>query len=406
MRSGGLGGVRAESGGVPIITHLADAACTRFRQRLHRAPSFVAAAPGRVNVIGEHTDYNGGFVLPMAIDRYVVIAAARRDDGRVRVYSALTGEETEWRAGEASENELPWARYVRGVLEFGVGAGLEPGGFDAVIESNLPPGAGLSSSAALEVATATLAEALSGCVLPPIEKALLCQHAEHEYAGVPCGIMDQAVSVMGRDGHLMLLDCRSLETKHIPIENPALAFLVSNTKVRHDLADGEYAQRRRDCEIAAQALGVVALRNATSGDLERLSDPELAIAKRRARHVIGENARTLDAVAALERGDCSATGALMYASHESLRDDYEVSCAELDLIVEIAREIGAAGGVHGCRMTGAGFGGSTLSLIETARAPEIIETICERYHKATGIEPEQFITRPVDGGRILSHGED
>lgn len=384
---------------------LADTAAARFTEQFGRPPENSAAAPGRVNVIGEHTDYNGGFVLPMAIDRHVVIAAARSSNKTVRVWSGLSGETVSFHPGEGGGEDPAWLRYVRGVVELSTEAGLKTGGFDTVVESNLPPGAGLSSSAALEVATATIVEALSGVTLDPFDKARLCQRAEHEYAGVPCGIMDQAVSVMGRCGNLMLLDCRSLEAKHIPVENPALAFLVSNTRVKHDLADGEYALRRRDCESAAHELGVSSLRDAVTGDLERLGSAELAIAKRRARHVIGENARTLDTAAALERGDYAATGALMYASHESLRDDYEVSCAELDIIVEIAREIGAAGGVHGCRMTGAGFGGSTISLIDAARAPEIIETIRDRYHKATGIEPEQFVTRPADGGRILSQGE-
>jgi len=381
------------------LSRVAHAARLRFRGKFHRKPTVIAAAPGRVNVIGEHTDYNDGFVLPMAIERHIVIAAVRSENPKVRMFSAQSGEEAILRIGMNREEVPRWARYVLGVLELSRQAGLVAGGFDAVIDSSLPPGAGLSSSAALEAATLGLIEALSGKGLGPLEKARLCQRAEHEYAGVPCGLMDQAASIMAKRDHLMLLDCRSLDVRQIPFRDPGVGFLVANSKVKHQLGDGEYARRREECRAAAKLLGVASLRDATMDSVRGAG-----LILRRARHVITENARTIDLAAAVERGDFAAAGALMNESHVSLRDDYEVSCAELDLLAEISWKIGIRGGVYGCRMTGAGFGGSTVSLIDLKKAGEIMESVRVSYREIFGIEPDQFVARPA-GGAALVRGD-
>jgi galactokinase len=273
-----------------------------------------------------------------------------------------------------------------------------------VIESSVPYGGGLSSSASLEVATATLMEAMSGTTLGLAEKALLCQKAEHEYAGVPCGIMDQFASVMGQEGHVMLLDCRSQQLEQVPFSNPAVAVLIINTNVKHELSGGEYAERRGQCESAARKLGVASLRDATLAQLESRRDLLEPIEFRRARHAISEIERTAEAAQALKAGDWPRVGRLMYASHDSLRDDYEVSCQELDLLVEAAREIGPRGGVIGSRMTGGGFGGCTVSLVETARVDEVARRIAQSYRARTDIEPSVLTSRPARGAHIVCAG--
>jgi galactokinase len=366
----------------------------------------MAAAPGRVNVIGEHTDYNDGFVLPMAIERYTVIAAAPSAGAAPRVQLRSTGTEGEPVVIDLSKPMQPfakgaWANYPAGVLAGFLARGITPGGFDALIHSTVPLGSGLSSSAALEVATATLLEAMTGRTLDPVEKALLCQHAEHEYAGVPCGIMDQFISVMGRKDHLLLLDCRSRRTELVPMSDPSVALLVTNTNVKHELGSGEYAKRRAECEAAAKALGVSSLRDATGAALEQAKDRMEDVVFRRARHIIGEIGRTTQAAQAIRDSRWAEVGRLMYASHESLRDDYEVSCAELDAVVEIARDIGPKGGVHGCRMTGGGFGGCTVALVRTDAVAAITKRISGDYQRKTGIEAALFVSRPATGATVL-----
>ncbi len=295
-----------------------------------------------------------------------------------------------------------WSNYIAGVIAGFAARNAVPNGFQAVIESAVPVGGGLSSSAAIEVATATLLEAMTGRALDPVEKALLCQQAEHEYAGVPCGIMDQFASVMCRPDHLMLLDCRSQQIEHIPFTNPGITVLIINTNVKHELSGGEYAERRAQCESAAQKLGVNSLRDATPNQLEsqrnRLSDAEY----RRARHAITEIARTIDAAAAIKSSDWPRVGESMYASHQSLRNDYEVSCRELDLLVHLARNIGTAGGVIGSRMTGGGFGGCTVSLVETAKVDQIAQEVAQSYRVETGIEPSILTSRPARGAHVIS----
>ena len=270
-----------------------------------------------------------------------------------------------------------------------------------MIHSTVPLGGGLSSSAALEVATATLLEAMTGRTLEPVEKALLCQKAEHDYAGVPCGIMDQFISVLGRQDHLLLLDCRSRRTELVPMSDPSVALLVVNTNVKHELGSGQYAARRAQCETAAKVLGVPSLRDATAAALEKAKTRMDEVVCRRARHVIGEIERTTQAAREIRASNWSAAGQLMYASHNSLRDDYEVSCAELDAVVEIARGIGATGGVHGCRMTGGGFGGCAVALVATDAVDSIAGKIRESYKGKTGIEAALFVSRPAAGATVL-----
>jgi galactokinase len=267
----------------------------------------------------------------------------------------------------------------------------------------VPLGGGLSSSAALEVCTATLLEAVTGKTIDPVEKALLCQQAEHEFAGVPCGIMDQFISVMGRENHLLLLDCRSRQTELVPMNDPSVALLIVNTNVKHELGSGEYAKRRAQCETAAKILGVPSLRDADPDALESAKNKMDDVVYRRARHVIGEIERTVHAAEGIRASNWPTVGQLMYASHASLRDDYEVSCAELDAVVEIAEGIGIKGGVYGCRMTGGGFGGCAVALVETETVEAISKKIATDYKRKTGIEATIFSSRPAAGATIVKN---
>ena len=344
------------------VAELSQRAAAMFEERFGRAASIVVAAPGRVNLIGEHTDYNDGFVLPMAIERYTVLAGDLCPESRslrtARIYSALMDEEqTICLAGEHSPPLPMWARYVRGVFDAMAEHGVVPPVFDAVIDSTVPLGGGLSSSAALEVATATLLEELADLRLAPETKALACQQAEHLGAGMPCGIMDQFSSVLCEAGHLMLLDCRNQATRMVPMTDPTVTVLIINSNVKHELTGGEYAERRRQCEAAAKILQKSSLREATLEDLERNRANLDDVHFRRAWHVISEIARTTQAADALAAGNWTEVGAPMYGSHDSLRDDYEVSCVELDALVEEAHRLGSEAGVIGSRMTGGGLWG-------------------------------------------------
>ena len=380
-----------------------------FRTRFGRDPQVVVAAPGRVNIIGEHTDYNGGFVLPMAIERYVVIAAAvspelknKEGQSSASVYSANKQEAADLRiSGPIAPGAVTWSSYVQGAVAGCVARGMNPPPFQAVIRSNVPLGGGLSSSAALEVATATLMEALVGRSIAPVQKALLCQEAEHKFAGVPCGIMDQFSSVLCTKDHLMLLDCRSQQVEFVPFSDPDVTVLITNSNVKHELTGGEYAQRRAQCEAAAKILGVQTLRDVTAQQLESARNRLDDVQYRRARHVVGEIDRTVKAARAISASRWDEVGQLMYASHESLRADYEVSCDELDLLVNLAKEIGKQGGVIGSRMTGGGFGGCTVSLVKTDSAGAVAKMLSERYQAKTGIEPTPFVSRPAQGAVIL-----
>jgi len=387
------------------LAQLANQTATEFTKLYRRDPHWVVAAPGRVNLIGEHTDYNDGYVFPMAIERYTVIAAAPavKDTNCVRLKSTSVASS---HTLDLSKPLTPfpkgtWANYSTGVIAGFIARGLKPIGFDALVNSTVPLGGGLSSSAALEVATATLLELVTGTKLDPVEKALLCQKAEHDYAGMPCGIMDQFISVMAKENHVMLLDCRSRTPELVPMTDPAVTVLIINTNVKHELTGSEYPTRRKQCETAAKALGLPSLRDATANMLERAKSRLDDVVYRRARHVIGEIDRTVRAAAAVRASDWVEMGRLMYASHYSLRDDYEVSCDELDLVVEIAEDIGLKGGVYGCRMTGGGFGGCCVALVQTDKVEAISTQIANDYMQTTGIEPALFVSRPAPGATVI-----
>ncbi len=389
------------------LTLLGKQTADDFQKQYRRAPKYLVAAPGRVNLIGEHTDYNGGFVLPMAIERYVVIAADKLSvntgNAAAKVYSANMEQSADVHVtGPIERGPVCWSSYVQGVIAGFVDRGFCVPPFEAIIRSTVPLGGGLSSSAALEVATATLLESMLHHALDPVQKALLCQEAEHKFAGVPCGIMDQFSSTLCTADHLMLLDCRSQEAGLVPMEDPEIAVLIANSNVKHELTGGGYAKRRSQCEETAAILGIETLRDATMEQLETSRDRLDDVHFRRARHVIGEIDRTVKAAEAIRAGRWDEMGRLMYASHHSLRDDYEVSCDELDILVRLAEEIGPAGGVIGSRMTGGGFGGCTVSLVKTSAASAIAELLHERYQKRTGIEPTIFTSRPAQGACTLS----
>lgn len=374
-----------------------------FLKAFGQPPRWIASAPGRVNLIGEHTDYNDGFVLPMAIEYRTAVAADVTNDKTVTLHSATTGESATFKIEkDMKPGEPHWANYVKGVIAGFVRLGVPLKGIAAVIDSDVPLGSGLSSSAALEVATATLLEAMSGKPIDPVQKALLCQQAEHEFAGVPCGIMDQFISTMGQQNHLLLIDCRTQKGELVPFSDPSLEVLIINTNVRHSLADGEYGKRRAQCEAAAKALNVRALRDATLADLNGVKKDLDPIVYRRARHVISENDRTTEAANCLRSGQLEQLGKLMYASHASLRDDYEVSCEELDLVVELAKKIGPDGGVIGCRMTGGGFGGCAVALVKAEHAKAIGNQIRESYLAKTKNHATVFLSRAGAGASVMA----
>ncbi len=377
-----------------------DAVAAAFAARFGVPPSGIARAPGRVNLIGEHTDYNDGLVLPAAIDRHVRIAARPTPGGVIRVVASLYGEAAEFPAADPGRPVLPpWARYLQGVAVQMAGRGIRLRGLDALIAADLPAGAGLSSSAALEVAGALVLEHASGHPLPPRERALLCRAAEVEFVGVPCGIMDQFAATLCRRGHALFVDCRSLETHHIPLPRD-LALAVCDTGVPRSLAASAYARRRQECDAAVQALRqaglpVRSLRDLTTDDLpavERLADP----LRRRARHVVTENARVVETARLLEGGQVQGLREVFQASHRSLRDDYEVSCPELDAMAEAALD---APGCLAARMTGAGFGGAVVAVVQRSEGEAFLAAVLDGYRRRTGREGSAFLTEAAEGAQ-------
>ncbi len=356
-------------------------------------PQIIAEAPGRVNLIGEHTEYNGGFVLPVAIDRTVAVAIAPREDTRVRAHSIDLDQRDDFSLDAARRHPMGgWRNYVRGVLWALLDSQLPLSGVDLSISGDVPQGAGLSSSAALELALAGAICAASGIELPPRDLALICQRAEHMYAGVQCGIMDQFAAALGREGCALFIDCQSLETETVPLPND-IAIVVIDSKVPRELVATPYNQRRDECAEAARVLGLSSLRSADESQIESLPDD----LRHRARHVITENARVLAAKAALSDGDCAALSRLFAESHASLRDDFEASTPEIDLLVELAN---AATGAIGARLTGGGFGGCTVNLVEASQAQGFGETIVSQYRQRTGLDGEAYVCRAVDGMQV------
>lgn len=356
-------------------------------------------APGRVNLIGEHTDYNDGFVMPAALGFYTTIAAGARHDRRVRIHSIDFDEVAEF----ALDDLVPaatrhWTDYVRGVAAVLMATGSPLRGANLVIKGDVPIGAGLSSSAAVEVAAAFALLAVAGIALDRREIAAVCQRAEHEYAGTKCGIMDQFISCFGQANHALLLDCRSLEYKPLAIDS-RVRIVVCNSMFKHELVGGEYNLRRADCEAGVEILrrflpDIRALRDVSLSQLNEFGVGMPHRIHRRCRHVVSENARTVEGALALEAGDLVRFGALMGESHASLRDDYEVSSSELDLLVELAR---GRRGVFGSRMTGGGFGGCTVNLVQEDAVDLFQGELSRRYQVATGIRPEVYVCTAADG---------
>ncbi len=356
---------------------------------------FAVRAPGRVNLIGEHTDYNDGFVLPMAIDRHVTMLCRARPDATVRIHSVAESQTAEFNISQTIAKGPPrWSLYAKGVAEALRVKGLVKRGMDAVLQSTVPIGGGLSSSAAFEVATGLALLKANDAVLPPKDLALECQWAEHHYPGMPSGIMDQFICALGRAGHAMLLDCRDYSTKFLPLDDPALRIVIANSNVKHELVQGEYTARRRQCEAAVAALkkkfpNVKMLRDVTVGMLEdcRLGmDPTVF---KRAHHVITENQRTQEFAAALERRDYAACGQFMYGSHASLRDEYGVSCPELDTLVDLSKPVP---GVFGARMTGGGFGGCIVVLAMESAVGALEKVLTTEYPRLYKKNPTIFAT--------------
>ncbi|MDP0492227.1 MAG: galactokinase [Verrucomicrobiota bacterium JB023] len=383
------------------LSDLAADAQAQLKHHYGKDATFVAAAPGRVNLIGEHIDYCDGFVLPLAIERYIVIAAVPNGTSQVRARSGDADEAVIDLSEKMAINDLKWSNYLRGVIDGFQKRGHVIPGFDAIVVSSVPTGGGLSSSAALECAMATLLEAIVDTTLDTKEKALLAQKAEHEFANVPCGIMDQFASAFGKKDHLVLIDCQSAEPELVPFSNPDLEIIVANTCVSHDLSDGGYAARRQDTEDGLAAIGKESWRACTMDDVLAAKDKMNERVFRRSRHVVSEIARTVQAAEDFKKDEYADIGRLMKESHDSLRDDFEVSCPELDLMVKIAEDLGLEGGVLGARMTGGGFGGSTVTLCRKDQALSIATALHERYLAETGITPQIFATRPARGAHIL-----
>lgn len=383
----------------------ARSAIAAFEACFGQSPAVVARAPGRVNLIGEHTDYTGGYVLPMAIDREIALAGRPRADRLVRACAMDFEDMVEFALDTARLDAVqrdpahPWSDYLRGVYAALQAAGWPVVGADVAIAGDVPRGAGLSSSAALEVATVMFAQATGGFELPAVEAVRLARTAENEFVGVACGVMDQFVARLARQGTALLIDTESLEYRHIPLP-PGAAFVVTDTGVRRQLVSSEYNRRRAECEAALAAArrhlrGAWRLpRQLSRGDLAALEGAMPAVQLRRLRHLVEENARVLEAVQALRQGRLAAFGELMNASHESLRTLFEVSSPELDAAVSVARRVP---GVLGARMTGAGFGGCTVTLVDAQAVPRLVVALKREYPPRTGKVPQVLVVQASDG---------
>ena len=380
------------------LDHRLSAIQSIFGQLYGTTPRFFRA-PGRVNLIGEHTDYNDGFVMPAALEFCTIAAASPRGDRKLKVFSESFQEPAEFDLDAIEPKPMGhWSDYVRGVAGVLQSKGHTLRGINLMLSSDVPVGAGLSSSAALEVSVAAALLGISGIEMPLTEVALVCQKAEHVYSGTMCGIMDQYISCLGKAGHALLIDCRSLENELQPLDEN-VELVICNTNVKHELANGEYNLRRESCHKAVAILqqklpGMKALRDIPLAELE-VSRPLFdELTYRRARHVVSENERVMAAATALKTGDLEEFGRLMYASHKSLSEDYEVSCEELDLLVKLATD---KPGVYGSRMTGGGFGGCTVSLVAFDQAESFAATMAAEYEKACGRKASVYICNTGDG---------
>jgi galactokinase len=368
-----------------------------FRQVYGQEPH-ISRAPGRVNLIGEHTDYNEGFVMPAAIDFYTSVAIAPRSDTKVNIRSQSFDDALSFDLNDGFRPQHNWSDYVIGVIDQIKRAGECLHGADILVHGEVPIGAGLSSSAAIEVAVAFALLNAKHVSIDRKKLALLCQRAENEFVGMRCGIMDQFISCNGRRDHALMLDCRSLEFKLLPLA-PTTRMVICNTMVKHQHASGEYNQRRADCEEGVQILreslpSIRSLRDVSPEQLEQHREKLPPVIYRRCRHVVTENARVERAAEMLQANNLQTFGELMGESHRSLRDDYEVSSRELDTMVEIA---GKQPGVYGARMTGGGFGGCTINLVASEHAEAFRKHITAKYEAATGLKPDVYITTAADG---------
>jgi len=383
-----------------------------FREKYGINPSIAAAAPGRVNLIGEHTDYTGGFVLPVAIDREIVIAVVEDGGDTVGGYSIDFGEEASCMTGSYDPNHPSvWFRYIMGVLSELEKTGSAVKGFRFAVGGNVPIGSSLSSSAALEMSVLTAMEGLMGCRMKDVDAALLCQRAENKFVGMNCGIMDQYISRTGRRDHAILIDCTDLSNRAVPLNTPGYSWLVIDSKKRRGLVDSEYNRRRSECEeglrcaqLVLSGRAIQGIRDITVSDLDILSSSCEETIFRRVKHIVTENDRVLQTVRALEAGDIDAIGNHLYASHKSLRDDFEVSCGELDMIVGILSGID---GVAGARLTGAGFGGCVIALVQDESIAAVRSALEEQYNPASlpdGTRADIWPVRVSDGARLIVGG--
>jgi len=380
-----------------------EAVFAAFRKVAGHEPEAAAFAPGRVNLIGEHTDYNEGFVLPAAVDRGVAVAGGRIPGETFILHAVDLSERCTFPRGAPERDpEHSWADYFKGVVWALSNRRIDVPTCEVAITGDIPQGAGLSSSAAYEVATALLLSKLGGFELPSLEIAKLAREAENGFVGVACGIMDQMASTFGEQGRALLLDCRSLA--HETVEMPTgLKIVVVNSGIRHALASSEYNKRRAECEEGVRILaslrpGVRSLRDVGPDDEARFFEMLSPVVRKRCRHVVSENARVVEAVSAMRSGDLARLRTLTAASHASLRDDYEVSCPELDILVELALALPSC---HGARLTGAGFGGSTVNLVDAAAVASFSEAVAAGYRNRTGRAAEIYVFEPSSGARIL-----
>jgi galactokinase len=375
-----------------------------FRTRFDGPAEIIVRAPGRVELIGNHTDYNDGFVLPMAIDRQCLVLARRRTDRKVRVYSELFRETAEFDMDpDLRPGQPAWANYGKGVMALLLKAGKKPTGLDIALTCDVPSGGGLSSSAAIEVAYAKAFLAASGETFDPVELALLCQQAEHTYAGAPCGIMDQFICVLGKAGHALLLDCRTRKYELVPVPFQHASILIADTKVKHDLGQSGYPLRRKQCFEVVDVLkkdlpNVTHLRDIDLKTLDGYRSRLDEIHYKRARHILTENERVMTMAEGFRTNDLALAGRMMSASHASSRDDYDVSCEELDFMV---REVGGYTGVYGARMSGGGFGGCMVALVENRHAPDIQKKLSDAYNRKYGTVPAIFFTGAAAGAEVL-----
>jgi len=380
-----------------------DELIVKFEEIYKEKPEMHVSAPGRINLIGEHTDYNEGFVLPAAIDRKVEITAKKRSDHQVTVHAIKFNEDASFQLDNIQfDNTRTWSNYERGVADILQKEGYELTGVDMVIGGDIPLEAGLSSSAAVEVASIVMFNGMNNLSIPEIELIKMAQKAENEFVGMKCGIMDQFISCLGKKDNALFIDCKTLDYNYVPLKIKDAKIVISNTKVKRQLVTSEYNKRREECEKGVEFFkqflpGINSLRDIPKSEFEKHKEKLPEITAMRCEHVIFENDRVLKSLEVLKDNKLEEFGELLYGSHYSLKDLYEVSCDELDIMVEIARSVR---GVYGSRMVGAGFGGCTITLVHNDSVEELQNRIMKEYFEKTGIQPELYICSSEEGARF------